>query len=40
MSTIMKFMAKLKPFHEYIFDSTILNETEPITLVEITNYWE
>ena len=30
MSTIMKFMAKSKSFHEFLFDSTIVNEIEPI----------
>ena len=30
MPTIMKFMAKSKPFHEFLFDSTIINKREPI----------
>ena len=30
MPTIMKFMSKSKPFHEFLFDSTIFNEIEPI----------
>ena len=30
MPTIMKFTAKLKPFHEFLFDSNIFSEIEPI----------
>ena len=30
MPTIMKFMAKSKSFYELLFDSTIINEIEPI----------
>ena len=30
MPNIMKFMAKRKCFHEFIFESTIVNEIEPI----------
>ena len=29
MPTIMKFMVKSKPFHEFLFNSTTINETEP-----------
>ena len=30
MPATMKFMAKSKPFHELLFDSSIVNEIEPI----------
>ena len=36
MSTIMKFRSKLKSFHELVFDSTIINETELTDLIVIT----
>lgn len=29
MPTIIKFMAKSEPFHDFLFDSTIVNEIEP-----------
>ena len=34
MPTVMKFVAKSKPFHELLFDFTIINE------IEVIDWWK
>ena len=39
MPTIVKFMVKSNPFHELLFDSTILNEIETINSWKSQTVW-